>query len=441
MCRLLRSFFLILLLISPLFAGRIPMNFTYQQMVRQMKPYSGKSVKGVDNSTLKGKVMAGYQGWFNAKGDGSGRGWFHYSRRGRFEPGFCGIDLWPDLREMDEDEKFPTPFKYKDGRTAYLFSSYNEKTVVRHFKWMKEYGIDGVFVQRFGTEIHPNNPRGFHHVNKVLNSCLKGANLNGRVIAVMYDLSGLQRGETENIKEDWKLLVDKKKIRDDKAYLRHKGRPVVAVWGIGFHNRKYTLQECEKLIDFLKNDKKYGNNTVMVGVPFKWRSLGHDSINDKRLQRIILKSDIISPWSISRYDFVKEIYSIAVPEWKKDIAWCKKQGKDYLPVLFPGFSWHNMRGRRRKLDQIPRLKGAFLWKQYKALKKCKGEMVYQAMFDELDEGTAIFKCSNKVPTGKSPFLTYEGFPTDYYLWLTGQGGRLIRGEKLEKTAGKKLPGY
>ena len=55
-------------------------------------------------------------------------------------------------------------------------------------------------------------------------------------------------------------------------------------------------------------------------------------------------------------------------------------------------------------------------------------MIYQAMFDEMDEGTAIFKCTNTPPVGASRFVTYEGEPSDHYLWLTGMGGRLLRGE-------------
>ena len=47
-------------------------------------------------------------------------------------------------------------------------------------------------------------------------------------------------------------------------------------------------------------------------------------------------------------------------------------------------------------------------------------MIYQAMFDEVDEATAIFKCTNNPPVGESEFLDYEGLRSDHYLWLVGQ---------------------
>ena len=95
--------------------------------------------------------------------------------------------------------------------------------------------------------------------------------------------------------------------------------------------------------------------------------------------------------------------------------------------MFPGFSWHNM-NPESPLNQIPRLGGQFLWSQFTAAKKAGAKMLYVAMFDEMDEATAIFKCTNDPPVGESPFLTYEELPSDHYLWLTGEGGKLLRGE-------------
>src|SRR5262245_22401465 len=112
---------------------------TREEVLAAMRPYEGTTGPGVDRTTLTGKVMAGYQGWFTAQGDGAETGWRHYSKRGQFRPGNCNIDLWPDVSELDDDEKFATLFRHVDGRTAYVFSSQQKKTVLRHFHWMQEY--------------------------------------------------------------------------------------------------------------------------------------------------------------------------------------------------------------------------------------------------------------------------------------------------------------
>ena len=38
-----------------------------QQREDVLKPYEGPSIRGEDPITLKGKVMTGYQGWFNSR--------------------------------------------------------------------------------------------------------------------------------------------------------------------------------------------------------------------------------------------------------------------------------------------------------------------------------------------------------------------------------------
>ena len=51
------------------------------------------------------------------------------------------------------------------------------------------------------------------------------------------------------------------------------------------------------------------------------------------------------------------------------------------------------------------------------------------MFDEMDEGTCIFKVDDNPPSSaESQFTNYEGLPNDYYLWLTGKAREALRGE-------------
>jgi hypothetical protein len=391
-----------------------------------LKSYDGPSVRGVDTSTLTGKVMTGYQGWFNCEGDGAGLGWTHWARNKSkpFAPGNVTVDLWPDTSELAAGERFTTGFKFADGRPAEVFSSYNRETVVRHFRWMREHGIDGAFVQRFANGVTKKSLR--HHKDVVLANCREGANREGRAYAVMYDLSGLPAGGVARVSEDWKLLRADMRIGADPAYLRHRGKPLVAVWGVGFSSERkpYSLAECRALIEFLKAD----GCSVMLGVPTGWRERKRDAVKDPALHDVLKLADVISPWTPGRYKDPQGVALHGETHWKPDVAWCRENSLDYLPVVFPGFSWHNMKPDA-PLDQIPRLKGEFLWSQFVAAKKAGALMIYVAMFDEVDEGTAIFKCTNQPPGGTNPFLTYEGLPSDHYLWLTGEGARLLRDER------------
>ena len=375
----------------------------------------------VDSSTLRGKVMCGYQGWFNCQGDGAELGWKHWGR-GACEPGNVTVDLWPDVSEMDADELYATGFKLADGSVAKVFSSYHEKTVVRHFKWMEEYGIDGAFMQRFANGL--KNEKLLAHKNAVLAHARKGAEQSGRVYAVMYDLSGLKQGQVERVREDWKMLRSTLELTKDRGYLKHGGKPLVAIWGVGFDSdqRPYSLKECRRLIEFLKED----GCAVMLGIPTFFREQRRDAINDPELHGVLELADVLSPWTVGRYRTPEQATRHGERVWKADLDWCSQRNLDFLPVVFPGFSWHNLKDGE-PLNAIPRLKGKFLWSQFEAASRAGCEMVYVAMFDEVDEGTAIFKCTNNIPVGKGVgFVDYEGLPSDHYLRLTGKGAKLIR---------------
>lgn len=391
------------------------------------------AVPPVRDNEVDGKVFCGYQGWFGAPGDGTEIGFDNYRFAGKFEPGTCVIDYWPDLSEFDKNEKYPTSFRHADGSVAHVFSAANPKTVDHHFRWMKEYGIDGVFLQRFGWAL--KQPETLAHRNQVHENVRQAAVKHGRLRALMYDLTSLESGDIEKyIIPDFKRIARRENLASDSSYIRFNGQPVVAVWGIGFNdNRAYSLDECSKLIKFLKSDPVFGGNAVMLGVPYYWRNQGPDTVDNPRFLEVIQQADIVSPWAVGRYGTVEDAQRLMRETLKADAEWTSQKNQGYLPVIFPGFSWHNLKtaeGEQKPLNQIPRLGGKFLWTQAAEVKQAGVDMVYVAMFDEMNEGTCVFKCTNDPPVGESPFLTYavDQLPADHYLWLTGKIGELMGGK-------------
>ncbi len=369
----------------------------------------------VDATTLRHKVLCGYQGWFRCPGDGTGDGWKHWSRdRRRIARDTLTFEMWPDLSEYGDDEKYPVPgFTHPDGSQAFLFSSAHPKTVERHFRWMKDHGIDGVFVQRFLVEL------GSPSFDTVLGHVRASAASTGRAYAVCYDMTGAPRDKVfDLLVTDWKRLVDEMRVTKDPRYLRHGGKPVLFVWG--FYSDRFGAEVAHRVIDFFKTDPKYAV-TLVGGCQWYWRGE-----KDPEWARAFRRFDVISPWNVGNVEIVGGRKHAATGYWKEDVAEAKRAGMEYLPVIYPGFGWTNLKGKRAEHQTIPRLRGEFYRRQFTVAADLGIDMAYVAMFDEVDEATAIFKVSNAPPT-QAHFDTYEGLPSDAYLRLTGEGAKLLRG--------------
>lgn len=378
--------------------------------------------------TLEGRVLCGYQGWFRIPSDSAQAGWRHYVRQ---HSGVASplTDYLPDVSEAAPQDRARLPLVFKKDGIAEVISSDNPATVDRHFAWMKQYGIDGVMVQRFPSDLYessPVEPKDFRaSTDRVLRYCREAALKHERSYMLMYDLSGLNAQADEIVLADWKHLITTGIIRGttDVAWQCHKGKPLLALWGVGFNDkRQYNLATCERLVDFFKKE----GYAVLVGVPFRWRTLEADAVPDKRLLDILRKADIVHSWSVGRYHH-EQVSSCAEPIWRDDLAWCQKEGLTFMPVVFPGFSWKNLKGVK---TDIPRHDGAFLWSQFETVKRLGASCAYVAMFDEVDEGTQIFKINNTPPQGSTfAYQNYGTLPNDHYLWLTGQATQAFRAAK------------
>jgi hypothetical protein len=323
--------------------------------------------------------------------------------------------MWPDMREYGDDEKYPAgDFTYPDGTQAHLFSSLNPKTVDLHFQWMSHYGIDGVFLQRFLVAASSAS------TNRVLENVRASAAKSGRTYALCYDLTGMPADKIyDSLTTDWKRLVDELKVTRDERYLHHHGKPVLFIWG--FYSDRFSAGLAHRIIDFFKNDKRYAV-TLVGGCQWYWRTE-----KNPEWAKAFRRFDVISPWNVGNVTRIAGEKHAATGYWKADIAEAKSAGMAYLPVIYPGFGWTNLKGKDSASATIPRLGGQFFWKQFSTAADLGVSMAYVAMFDEVDEATAIFKVTNAPPT-QGAFQTYENLPSDWYLRLTAEGTRLIRRE-------------
>ncbi|WP_405580727.1 discoidin domain-containing protein [Streptomyces sp. NBC_01190] len=360
-----------------------------------------------------GKVTVGYQGWFAAIGDGAPiNAWWHYSANGSQPPSPSNTTIvaWPDVR--DYTRTYPTAYaNLGNGQPASLFSSYDQQTVDTHFLWMQQNNIDTAALQRF----NPNGSEGPTR-DAMAAKVRSAAESHGRKFYIMYDVSDWTNMQSE-IKTDW---TDKMKAHTaSSAYATQNGKPVVCIWGFGFadNQRPFAAGPCLDVVNWFKAQGCY----VIGGVPTWWRTGDRDS--RPGFSDVYHAFNMLSPWMVGRIGNVGDadnFYNVAtVP----DLAECATYGIDYQPCVLPGAVLLRQRAH-----------GDFMWRQFYNMVRAGVKSVYISMFDEFNEGNQIAKTAETqawVPTN-SGFLALDedGTPcsADYYLRLTGDGGRMLKGQ-------------
>jgi hypothetical protein len=391
----------------------------------------------VDATTLDHKVLLGYQGWFDCPKDpATNTNWSHWMRHAPDNP---VVDMYPDLSEFDKSDLCAVPGMTIAGNQAYLYTASNAHVVDRHFQWMQDNGLDGVLVQRFVGDIARRRATG----DVVLKNIIAGAKAHGRVFAIEYDVSGGKPDEFFKIlQDDWQYLVHDLKITAAPGYLHHKGKPVLSIWGIGFLDRHPPddPEQAKQIVSWFKTGAPADCRvTYMGGVPSRWRTLGNDSRKDAGWREVYAMMDVIQPWTVGRYGNEEGVDRWKTEELVPDLALTKEQGQLYMPVIFPGFSWNNLNHEAKK-NQIPRNGGRFLWRQAMNARQAGATLLKIAMFDEVNEGTAVMKVVSKRSQApeQSFWLTLDAdgltLPSDWYLRLSGQITRIFHGEAKPQEA-------
>ncbi|MGY5046333.1 discoidin domain-containing protein [Streptomyces sp. 900105755] len=360
-----------------------------------------------------GKITVGYQGWFACAGDGAPiNDWWHWSQDwGRPpSPTNTNIKCWPDTR--DYTSTYQTSYAaLGNGRPARLFSSYDQQTVDTHFLWMQQNGIDTAALQRFDPTGGEGPTR-----DAMATKVRSAAEAYGRKFYIMYDVSNWTNMQSE-IKTDWTNKMSAHTASS--AYARQNGKPVVCIWGFGFNdpNHPFTAAACLDVVNWFKSQGCY----VIGGVPREWRTGTGGS--QSGFSGVYHAFNMISPWMVGAIGNVAEADNAYTTYTVPDQADCNANGIDFQPCVLPG-----------DVSARQRAHGDFMWRQFYNMVRAGVQGIYISMFDEYNEGNQIAKTAETqawVPTD-SGFLALDEDGTacsaDYYLRLTGDGGRMLKGQ-------------
>ncbi len=381
-------------------------------------------------------LIVGYQGWFGCPGDfEDNQDWVHWFL-GTPAGDSLVVDMFPDTAGLPPQALCDTGLLRNDGTPLQLFSSQNPAVTDYHFELMAQNHVAAVALQRFVTELEIGSHA--RRVDNVLANVLASSQKYGVPFFISYDVSGANPDTViELLRSDLKHLMAAFDVTNAPTYLHDNGKPVLEIWGFGIVDHPGTPSEAADLL----GDLKSGSNglpasTVIGGVASHWRTLDGDSQSDPEWLSVYLSFDVLSPWTVGRYANDETAMNYNAEVTAADLARTKAQGIGYLPVIFPGFSWRNLMTATGDLsiavlNQIPRDCGDFLRRQATLLAQQGSGTLYMAMFDELDESTAMMPAvaeHSALPAGaQGVYLDIDGcqLATDTYTKMLSEIEQII----------------
>lgn len=250
--------------------------------------------------------------------------------------------------------------------------------------------------------------------------------------AIEYDLSSANiSGQDNNIGEV--LLTDLNGAAglgffDNATYFHHNGKPVVELWGFGI-NKRVTPSAAMDIVTMVKNAGYH----VVLGVQQAWRSELQNT-TETPYGDVYKVADTIQPWTVGSYgnDNLEGFYT---GTQQPDAQELSSLGIGSSIVIWPGSSSGNslqdfVPGNPSipVYEKNPRYNGTYYNTQIDHAVSLKPQFIFTAMFDEVNEGTAIMPTlrSNELPTNAQFIGLDDDQDHGYYLTRAGYATQALK---------------
>ncbi|KAI1211129.1 uncharacterized protein F4807DRAFT_419130 [Annulohypoxylon truncatum] len=276
---------------------------------------------------------------------------------------------------------------------------------------MADNGISGAFMQRFYGYINEANGG---WVN-ILNYTKTAAEKYGRGFVIEYDLNGAATASTNVTSTFLADLAALNYIISSPAYMHHNGKPVLEIWGFGIVT-EVTVDDGIAIVTALKNAGWY----VILGVQQAW----HAELAANQpggYGPVYQLADMLQPWTVGAYDINSYDSFHDGRQAVEDADALRDLGIESSIVVWPGGSSSNA-NPSETFDHFPRWNGTFYQKQLDGAVNLKPNFIFGAMFDEVNEGTAILPLlrNNELPTNQRFLGIDDDMEPDAYVKMAGE---------------------